>query len=63
MIKKGSFRVGSDTGLVIVNEKREFTVYAERVTSKGKNTPFDGWKLKGKAIMTIVKGKIIWRIK
>jgi dihydroorotase len=29
--------------------------------SKSKNTPFDGWPMKGKAVLTIVAGKVVWR--
>jgi len=33
---------------------------AEESASKSKNTPFNGWKLKGKAAATIAGGKIVW---
>jgi dihydroorotase len=28
--------------------------------SKSRNCPFHGWTLKGKAVMTIVGGKVVW---
>lgn len=57
-INKGTLRVGSDADVVIVDTNREFEVEAEKFFSKGKNTPFDGWILKGMPVMTICKGKI-----
>jgi len=32
-----------------------------RFQSKGRNTPFGGWTLKGAAVMTIVAGQIVWQ--
>jgi dihydroorotase len=54
---KGTLRVGSDADVVIVDEKREFRVEPEHFISKGKNTPFAGWVLKGMPVVTICKGK------
>jgi dihydroorotase len=42
----------------VVDANKEFKVEAERFVSKGKNTPFDGWILKGMPVMTICKGKV-----
>jgi dihydroorotase len=39
----------------------EWTVNKEIFLSKGKNTPFHGWKLKGKNLLTMVGGKIVYR--
>lgn len=57
-INKGTLKVGSDADIVIVDRNREFKVESEKFVSKGKNTPFEGWVLKGVPVMTICKGKI-----
>ncbi|MBI5025324.1 MAG: dihydroorotase [Nitrospirae bacterium] len=57
-IKSGTLREGADADIVIVDINREFTVDPEKFASMGKNTPFEGWVLKGMAVMTICKGKI-----
>jgi dihydroorotase len=57
-IKKGSLRAGMDADILVVDEKKEYTVHAERFISKGKNTPFEGWELRGSPVLTMYKGKI-----
>lgn len=57
-INKGTLRAGMDADILVVDEKKEYTVHAERFISKGKNTPFEGWELKGSPALTMYKGKI-----
>jgi dihydroorotase len=57
-INKGALKAGADADIVIVDSGKEFKVEVEKFISKGKNTPFDGWILKGMAVMTICKGKV-----
>ncbi|MEW6109868.1 MAG: dihydroorotase [Nitrospirota bacterium] len=57
-IDKGMLRAGADADIVIVDTKRDFRVEPERFASKGKNTPFDGWVLRGMPVMTICKGRL-----
>jgi dihydroorotase len=57
-IKKGTLRAGMDADILVVDEKKEYTVHAERFISKGKNTPFEGWELRGSPVLTMYRGKI-----
>jgi dihydroorotase len=57
-INKGNLKVGSDADLVIIDTNKEFTVRSDEFVSKGKNTPFEGWVLKGMPVLTVCKGKI-----
>lgn len=57
-INNGTLKIGSDADVIIVDMNREYKVEPEKFISKGKNTPFDGWILKGMALITICKGKI-----
>lgn len=57
-IPKGSLAKGSKADIVIVDINREFKVEADSFISLGKNTPFDGWTLKGLVVATICKGVI-----
>jgi len=61
-IDAGALKVGFDADIVIVDINREFKVESEKFLSKGKNTPFEGWTLKGMPVITICKGKVYdWR--
>lgn len=53
-------RPGLAADLTLIDPAKDWVVTAEDRKSKSKNTPFDGWKLKGKAVMTIVDGRIRW---
>jgi len=57
-INKGSLSVGSDADITIIDPNVEWVVDSSQFKSKSKNTPFNGWKLKGKAVQTIVGGRI-----
>lgn len=54
----GSLPVGAVADITIVDPERKFTFKAEECFSKGKNSPFDGWELQGKAALTMVAGRI-----
>ena len=51
---------GAVADLVLIDPKREWTVDAKTFASKSRNCPFDGWTLKGKAVMTLVDGRIVF---
>ncbi|RMD83152.1 MAG: dihydroorotase [Candidatus Dadabacteria bacterium] len=60
-IERGTLSVGAVADVVIFDPEREWRVEAAKLTSKGKNTPFDGWTMKGRATRTIVGGRSVWR--
>jgi dihydroorotase len=57
-LNKGSLASGADADITIIDPNLEWTVDASQFRSKSRNTPFNGWKLKGRAVQTIVGGKI-----
>ena len=58
-LEKGTLSVGSDADVTVFDLDREWVFRVEESASKSKNSPFFGWKLKGKAVATIVGGKLI----
>tara|TARA_B100000482_G_C12477575_1_gene247398 strand:- start:465 stop:683 length:219 start_codon:yes stop_codon:yes gene_type:complete len=59
-IPKGTLKKGSDADLVIFDMNKPVVVDKNKMHSKSKNTPFNGIKLKGKVIRTILKGKTVY---
>ena len=60
---KGSLQPGKTADAVIINPKEEYTIDVNDFVSKGKNTPFNGRKVKGKVKMTICSGTIVFEDK
>ena len=57
---KGSLNIGTDADFTIVNINEEFTVDATKLESKGKYSPLNGVRLKGKVKKTIVRGEVVF---
>ena len=57
----GSLVVGSAADLVLVDRDREWVVDPEQFHSKGRNTPFTGWRLRGQVAMTVVGGRVVYQ--
>lgn len=61
-IDKGTLNVGAIADITIIDQEKEYTVNTEDFVSKGKNTPFNGYKAKGMVVRTIVSGKTVYKI-
>lgn len=53
-------KAGAVADLTIFDQEKTWTVSKDKLKSKGKNTPFAGWELQGKVVMTIVNGKVVY---
>ncbi|MBO0723943.1 MAG: dihydroorotase, partial [Blastocatellia bacterium] len=55
---RGSLRPGNQADVTIFDPQLQIHVDASRFKSKSRNTPFDGWVLKGAVVAAIVNGKV-----
>lgn len=60
LTEKGSVSEGKIADLVIFDTGREYKIDAEQFASKGRNTPFNGYPVKGEVVCTIVDGKVVY---
>ncbi|GBC97811.1 Dihydroorotase [bacterium HR17] len=57
----GAPKEGSRADVTVIDPNAEWTVQPEKFRSKGRNTPYAGWTLKGKVMLTICDGQIVFR--
>jgi dihydropyrimidinase len=57
--KKGAIRVGSDADLVIFDAEEAWTLSSETTHSASGYTPYEGFSVLGKPIMTYLRGRLI----
>ncbi len=57
----GEIRPGELANIAVFDLDREFTVDSSRFLSLGRATPFEGWKVRGRCLMTLADGRIAWR--
>jgi dihydroorotase len=61
-IEAGTLSVDRAADITLIDPNLDWTVDASAFQSMSRNTPFDGWKLKGRAVRTIVGGKTVWKL-
>ena len=59
-LDRGTLQKGHPADVIIVDTEQEYAIDKNKFVSKGHNTPFDGWKVKGKVLYTICDGKIVF---
>lgn len=57
--RKGAIRVGSDADVVLVDVDEEHVLRNEEIISKAGWTPFDGHHVKGRPVMTLLRGQVV----
>lgn len=59
-IPKGTLDEGKIADITIIDPNKEYTIDVNTFESKGKNTPFDGYKVSGEVEYTILNGKVVY---
>jgi dihydroorotase len=61
-LDRGTLSAGAAADVTLIDPDLEWTVDKEASESRSRNNPFHGWKLKGRAVRTIVGGKTVWSL-
>lgn len=59
-VKGGTIEEGKEADLTVIDLNKEYVVAKEEFKSKSHNSPFIDWTMKGKAMLTMVGGRIVW---
>lgn len=57
---RGGMNVGDDADIAVFDIDNEFTFDKNKMLTKGRNTPYDGWKLYGETLLTVMGGNITY---
>ncbi len=60
-LESGQLGVGAVADICIFDPKHHWRVEEQQLLSHGKNTPFLGWELSGKAVTTLLEGRIVYQ--
>lgn len=58
----GRLKKGAVADLTLIDLNTEWNIIPEEFASKSKNSPFDHWKTKGRALRTVVGGECVFRL-
>jgi dihydroorotase len=59
-VERGTLAKGAWADVTVLDPEMDFEVRSSEFLSRSRNTPFEGWKLKGGPAATIVRGKVVW---
>ncbi len=57
----GSLREGERADICVIDLQKEYTIDSRLFLSKGRSTPFDGWKVRGKVRLTLKDGRAVYQ--
>ncbi|MGZ5552185.1 MAG: dihydroorotase [Chthoniobacterales bacterium] len=61
-LEAGNLSLGARADVTLINPNLEWTYRVDSSASLSRNSPFDGWKMKGRAVRTIVRGETAWSL-
>ncbi|WP_447976798.1 dihydroorotase [Candidatus Nitrospira bockiana] len=60
-LDRGTLAPGADADVTIVDQQATWEIDPARFRSKSRNTPFAGWKVKGRVLVTLVGGSVVYQ--
>lgn len=60
-LERGTLSAGAVADITVIDPDIEWTYDVHSSESKSRNSPFHTWRFRGRAVMTIVAGKIVWQ--
>lgn len=61
-LEAGTLSIGAKADVTLIDPDLEWTVHIDNFQSLSRNSPYHGWKLKGRAVRTIVAGQTVWKL-
>ncbi len=61
-LERGTLAKSAWADVTILDPELDFQVRSEDFLSRSRNTPYEGWRLRGGPAATIVKGKVVWSL-
>ncbi len=61
-LNAGNLSLGKNADVTLIDPNLEWTYRVDASPSMSRNSPFDGWKMKGRAVRTIVRGETVWSL-
>ena len=62
-LNRGTLGIGSPADVTVIDPDQKWVIDASRFESKSRNTPFDGWNVKGRVLFTVCNGRITFEHK
>ncbi len=61
-LERGTLARSAWADITLLDPELEFQVRSDEFLSRSRNTPYEGWRLRGGPAGTIVKGKVVWSL-
>jgi dihydroorotase len=60
-LQRGTLRSGTVADITVIDPAARWTVVADTLASKSKNSPFLGWDVQGAAACTVLAGRVVYK--